>query len=175
MARNSGALVGQAWDTCPLPLPKTRGGRRVVFQGNQVLLQKGGERGYRRAGILDSCSVHTSCVPGIGQGPMYASHCGGLSGEIIVPVLVRTLQPERLVPCESRPAAGLALEPSVHALAPAPKPWARPKLCAGTNLIKKLDLCLKRQTPTCVQGLIPIIQLGLPQSLCTIRTELEKL
>ena len=61
-----------------------------------------------------------------------------------VPMLERRmLWPERPIPCEFQPTAGLALEPSTRAPSPAPTPWARPKPCRGKILIKKLDLCLK--------------------------------
>lgn len=78
-----------------------------------------------------------SCVPGIGQGPVYVSYCCESRG-ITVPILERTLQPERLVPCVSHPTAGLTFEPSAWAPPPAPKPWARPQPCIRTILIKKI-------------------------------------
>lgn len=68
-------------------------------------------------------------------------------GEVIVPVLEKgTLCPERSVPCESRPAAELALEPGERAPSPAPTHWAEPKPWSGQFSFKKLGLGLKMQT-----------------------------
>ena len=167
------SLSSLAWVTCPslnhcwdhglvdsgwpglghmiLPITKTRGGRKVTLQGKSGAITKRREEvpdkeEYQIPAMREKRTAQLMCA-GHWQSPMYLSYCSESSGEIVVVMLERrTLWPERLVPCEFHPTAGLALEPSAWALSPVPKPWARPKPYIGTILIKKLDLCLKMQT-----------------------------